>query len=149
MQKTQATPEHAPLAKRRNEKLINRWCFLLEQGRQELHLRQWFIAASYYQQALSVAETLFSASLCKSCALRCYMRTLVEYAYITCKINGPESMDFLGQVATVTLSAYMPMQAIDKLLVPVMNLKSYSDQEQDVWINQLFVEDVLQRSQLH
>lgn len=133
----------------RNEQLIQRWHFLLEQGRSELHLRQWFIAASYYQQAMSVAESLFAASLCKSCALRCYTRTLIEYVYVVCKINGAESVELMEQAATLTLSAYVPMSLVEKLLAPLTEIKNRSDAERELWLNQLFAEDASYRRRLH
>lgn len=149
MHNVQVLPQQMSSVNESNEQLFHRWCFLLEQGRRELHVRQWFIADNYYLQAMLIAESLFSSSLCKSCALRCYMRTLIEYAYVNCKMNGPDSLDFLGQVATVTLARYTPMPLIDKLLEPLDYLKLYSDDERDLWINQLFVGDVLHANQLH
>lgn len=133
----------------RTEKLIYRWLFLLEQGRSELHLKQWFIASSYYQQAMQVAESLFAASLCKNCALRCYMRTLVEYAYVICKIQGEDSIELLEQAATLTLSCYVPMDSIDKFLEPLFTLKNQSDAERELWLNRLFAGDAIYKQQLH
>lgn len=140
---------HAMSIRDENEQRVYRWSFLLEQGRSELHLHQWFIASSYYQQAMLVAESLFIASPCRSCALRCYMRTLVEYAYVLCKISGPESLDLLEEVATLTLSSYAPMPCIDKVLEPLTRLKRNSDIERDLWINQLLAEDAIYKHQLH
>lgn len=133
----------------RNEQLIHQWSFLLEQGRSELHLRQWFLAANYYQQAMSIAESLFAASLCKNCALRCYTRTLVEYAYVICKINGPESLELMEQAATLTLSAYVPMSLVEKLLFPITEIKTRSDADRELWLNQLFAEDASYKKRLH
>lgn len=96
-----------------------------------------------------VAESLVIASPCRSCALRCYMRTLIEYAYVLCKISGPESLDLLEEVATLTLSSYAPMPCIDKVLEPLVRLKRNSDIERDLWINQLLAEDAIYKHQLH
>ena len=133
----------------RNEKLLRRWGFLLEQGRMELHQRQWFIATCYYQQAMLAAELLFPVSLCKSCALRCYARTLVEYAYVECHINGADNLELIEQAATLTLSAYVPMPCVDKLLAPLASLKCQSETQREQWINQLFAADAQAKQQLH
>lgn len=139
----------SPVSREQSKQLIQRWSFLLEQGRSELHLKQWFIASGYYQQALLVAESLFAASLCRNCALRCYMRTFMEFAYITSRIHGPESLELLEQTGTLILSRYLPMESVDKLLQPINSFKHQTDQERELWINQLFVSDAVCRRQVH
>lgn len=136
-------------SREQSKELIRRWSFLLEQGRSELHLKQLFIASGYYQQALLVAESLFAASLCRNCALRCYMRTFMEFAYITSRIHGLESLELLEQTGTLILSRYLPMESVDKLLKPINSFKQQTDQEREVWINQLFVSDAVCRRQVH
>lgn len=139
----------SPLVREVSQLVIQRWSFLIEQGRSELHLKQWFIASSYYQAALSTAETLLAMSSCKHCALRCYLRTLLEYTYVSCKIQGDDSIDLLEQVGALTLSGYLPMQTVEKLLEPLVEFKRHTDADRDLWINRLFVGDAVHRKQVH
>lgn len=149
MNSPQTNQSSATSTRERTEQLIYRWSFLLEQGRSELHMKQWFIASDYYQQALMVAETLFVESQCRNCALRCYLRTLFEYAYIACKIHGTDSVEILEQAATLTLAGYAPMPGIDQILEPLNNLKYMNDVERELWVNQFFALDANCKQQLH
>nr|WP_324258847.1 hypothetical protein [Cellvibrio fontiphilus] len=137
------------LARERRELLIQRWSFLLAQGRTELHLKQWFIASAYYQEALLTVEALLATSSCKNCALRCYLRALFECTYISSKIHGDDSIELLEQAGALILSGYLPMQTIEKLLEPLAELKRYNDADRDLWINRFFAGDAAHRKQLH
>jgi hypothetical protein len=130
-------------------KAIYRWKYLLDNARGELHAQEWFAAVDAYQEAYSQAELLIHIADCKNCAIKNYIRTLLEYGYSLCKTNQSASLLHLIDLARQTLDCYATAALTYELLTPVMSLVQASDYQQDVWINQLFAEDAQQQWAVH
>jgi hypothetical protein len=130
-------------------KAIYRWKYLLDNARSELHAQEWLAAVDAYQEAYSQAELLIHIADCKNCAIKNYVRTLLEYGYSLCKTNQSTSLLHLIGLARQTLDCYATAALTCKLLTPVMSLVQANDYQQDVWINQLFAEDAQQQWAVH
>lgn len=131
------------------EDTINRWYFLLENSRQELHAGRWKEAVVSYHAAYTEAELLVFISDCKNCAVKNYLRTLVEYSYALCKIDKAEQLSDLIAHACYTLNTCLTEALTLKLLQPLRGMRSSSDDERDLWMNQLFAEEAVHRKQVH
>lgn len=135
--------------KKQIEDTINRWYFLLESSRQELHAGRWQEAVINYRAAYTEAEMLVFISDCKNCAVKNYMRTLAEYCYALCKIDRAEQLSDLIAHAWYTLNTCITEALTLKLLQPLRAMESSSDDERDLWMNQLFAEEAVNRKQVH
>lgn len=135
--------------KKQIENTINRWYFLLGNGRHALHAGHWQEAAINYRAAYIEAELLVFISDCKNCAVKNYMRTLAEYCYALCKIDKAEQLSDLIANAWYTLNTCLTEVLTLKLLQPLRDMEFSSNDERDLWINQLFAEEAVYRKQVH
>lgn len=135
--------------KKQIEDTINRWYFLLENSRQELHAGRWQEAVLSYHAAYAEAELLVFISDCKNCAVKNYLRTLVEYSYALCKIDKAEQLSDLIVQAWYTLNTCLTEALASRLLQPLRSMEYATSTERDVWINQLFAEEAVHRKQVH
>lgn len=141
--------ETESIHKKQIEDTINRWYFLLENGRHELQLGRWQEAVLNYRSAYTEAELLVFISGCKNCAVKNYMRTLVEYCYALCKIDSSEQLSDLTAHAWYTLNTCVTEALTLKLLQPLRAMESSSDDERDLWMNQLFAEEAVHLNKVH
>lgn len=147
---TEKTQTVATLAQKNYvEETINRWYFLLEYSRGELHAGHWQQAVVSYHRAHQEAELLVSISDCKNCAVKGYVRTLIEYSYALCKVDDVKRLaDLIGH-AEHTLSIYVTRELVSTLLQPLRNIGFATHAERDLWMNQLFAEEAQHRKQVH
>ncbi len=128
---------------------IHRWRYLLDGARRELHAQDWRAAVDAYQEAHSQAELLIHIADCKNCAIKNYVRTLLEYGYSLCQTNQSGALLRLLDIARQTLDCYATATLSQQLLKPLFSLLDANNQQRDLWINQLFVEDALQQRAVH
>ena len=102
-----------------------------------------------YQEAHSQAELLIHIADCKNCAIKNYVRTLLEYGYSLCQTNQSGALLRLLDIARQTLDCYATATLSQQLLKPLFSLLHANNQQRDLWINQLFVEDALQQRAVH
>lgn len=131
------------------ENMINRWHFLVETARRELHSAAWQQAANHYREAHLQAEFLLIISDCKNCAIQCYMRTLMEYAYALRKAGQKTLISDLAAQAWYALNAYTTESLAVQLLQPLHEMEYATSQACEIFINQLFFEDATYRYQVH
>lgn len=129
--------------------MINRWCFLVETARRELHAAAWPQAANRYREAHFQAEFLLIISDCKNCAIKCYMRTLMEYAYALRKAGQKKLLSDVVAQAWCALNAYTTESLAAQLLKPLHDMESATSQAWEIFINQLFFQDAEYRYQVH
>lgn len=131
------------------EQSIHRWRFLLAEARTQLHAQKWPAAIQGYQDAHSLAEFLVHIADCKNCAIKNYMRTLIEYGYSLCKNNQRELLVHLIDLARQTLACYTTPALSQQLLLPIIAMETASHSQRDLWVNQLFVSDAQQYGAVH
>lgn len=128
---------------------IYRWRFLLDESRTQLHAQQWTAAVNCYQDAYGLAEMLLHIADCKNCAIKNYMRTLLEYGYSLCKNNQRELLVHIIDLARQTLACYVTPALSRQLLQPVLAMEKANHNQQDLWVNQLFAKDAAQYGIVH
>ena len=131
------------------EQSIYRWRFLLDGARAQLHAQNWTAAANAYQDAHGIAEFLIHIADCKNCAIKNYMRTLIEYGYSLCKNDQLALLSRLIDLARKTLDCYTTPTLAQQLLKPILALEKASQRQRDMWINQLFASDAVQQGVVH
>lgn len=128
---------------------INRWRFLLADARAALHAQDWPAAVDGYQDTYRMAEFLLHIADCKNCAIKNYVRTLVEYGYSLCKNNQRELFTHLIEFARHTLACYATPKLVRQLLQPIVAMETACHSRQDVWIGQLFKSDAMHSGAVH
>lgn len=131
------------------ERTIHRWQFLLTGARAKLHAQDWSTAIDTYQDAHALAEFLVHIHDCKNCAIKNYVRTLIEYGYILCKSGRAGMLSQLIELAHQTLLCYTTPRLAEQLLKPVLSLVEANNWQRDLWINQLFAGDAVQHGIVH
>ncbi len=138
-----------PADSKHTENMINRWYRLVEAARRELHSESWKQATAFYRDAYLQAELLLVVSNCKNCAIKCYMRTLIEYGYALRKIGERALLSELVVHGWHALNAQVSESLVIQLLEPLRTLEYASNKECEIFINQLFIEDAVNKQQLH
>lgn len=131
------------------EQSIYRWRFLVAEARAHLHAQDWITAVEAYKDAHAVAEFLVHIADCKNCAVKNYVRTLIEYGYSLCKNNQAEMFSPLIEVAQQTLAHYATPRLSQQLLRPVLAMEKAEQIQRDLWINQLFASDAVLQGTVH
>lgn len=131
------------------EQSIYRWRFLLAEARTRLHAQDWTTAVDAYKDAHGVAEFLVHIGDCKNCAVKNYVRTLIEYGYSLCKNNQAAVFNGLIEIARQTLAHYTTPKLSQQLLQPILALENAGQLQRDLWINQLFAGDAIQQGHVH
>ena len=114
-----------------------------------MHAGRWQEAVINYRAAYTEAEMLVFISDCKNCAVKNYIITLAEYCYVLCKIDKAEQLPDLIAHAWYTLNTCLTEVLTLKLLQPLLGMEFSSNDERDLWMNQLFAEEAVQRKQIH
>jgi hypothetical protein len=131
------------------EQSIYRWRFLLAEARTQLHAQDWIMAVEAYKDAHGMAEFLVHIADCKNCAIKNYVRTLIEYGYSLCKNNQAAMFTPLIEVAQQTLNHYATPRLSQLLLQPILALEKAGQSQRDLWVNQLFASDAVQQGNVH
>lgn len=101
------------------------------------------------KNAYTEAELLVFISDCKNCAVKNYLRTLVEYSYALCKIDKAEQLSDLIAHAWCNLNTCFTEALTLQLFRLLRAMKFSSNDERDLWMNQLFAEEAVHRKQIH
>ncbi len=131
------------------EQSIYRWRFLVAEARAHLHAQDWITAVETYKDAHGVAEFLVHIADCKNCAVKNYVRTLIEYGYCLCRNNQAAMFTPLIEVARQTLAHYTTPRLSQQLLQPVLAMENAGQIQRDLWINQLFASDAALHGTVH
>lgn len=106
---------------------------------QQLESLAWPAAQREYERAYGLAEQLLVQSPCKNCAIKAYVRTLVEYALVLHKL-GMQSQ--LGAIRAISLHSLQPLLGSIKatqLLRPLADIQRANEAQVELWLGRLMI----------
>lgn len=139
----------ATLKREQLEHMTNAWSEMLSEARKSLFGQQWQPAVTQYWRAYGMAEQLLKESLCKNCAIKGYIRTLVELAYVLRKNQQEEKLSAIAELAKPTWDVQLTVALSQELIAIITNIAYAPIVQIDVWIDGLFAMDVAATQPLH
>lgn len=133
------------------EQAIRQWHQQHQQAWHKLTSLAWQDARVHYARAYEWAETLLQQSPCKSCAIKAYVRTLVEYGLVMRKLEQmPATSAVLSQqlalsglrtIACHSLEALLGQARARQLLAPLADIQRATPVQIDQWLGRLLLSD--------
>jgi len=131
------------------ERSTNEWSENLHEARKSLFNEQWPIAVIRYWSAYGIANRLLKESLCKNCAIKGYIRTLVELAYVLRKNKQQEKLSAIIDLARPAWEIHLSSTLAQELIAIVTNIAYAPVVQIDAWIEGLFAMDSTAAQPLH
>lgn len=131
------------------ERFTNQWSERLCVARKFLFSQEWQEAVNHYWQAYDIAERLLKEPLCKNCAIKGYIRTLAELAYVMRKNQQQQKLPAIIELAQPVWRAQLTSTLVQELIAIVTNIAYAPIAQIDVWIDALFAMDTAVNQPLH
>lgn len=132
-----------------SENAISDWYNSIKASRHYLLTENWGLAISSYERSFQIATHLLILANCKNCAIKGYMRTSLEYAYVLRKLQDMNSLGRLSLVVRNTMIEHTNPQTGDALLQPFWDVSNQPETIIDGWMAQLFCMDSEIQKSLH
>lgn len=131
------------------ELTTHQWSEQLNAARKSLFAQEWQLAVTQYWQTYGVAEQLLKESLCQNCAIKGYIRTLAELAYVMRKNQQQQKLPAIIELAQPVWRAQLTATLAQELVAIVTNIAYAPIVQIDAWIEGLFAMDVAATQPLH
>lgn len=131
------------------EQSITHWNEMIHEARSYLLNQTWQQAAKQYWRVYPIAEQLLKESFCKNCAIKGYIRTLVELAYVLRKNQQQEKLSAIMELAKPLWLRELNPVLIEELIAIVTNITYAPIAQIDIWMEGLFAMDEAVNQPLH
>lgn len=125
------------------------WSKNISQARKSLFACEWQQAVGEYWQVYAMAEQLLKEPLCKNCAIKGYIRTLAELAYVMRKNQQQQKLPAIIELAQPVWRVQLTATLIEELIAIVTNIAYAPIAQIDAWIDGLFAMDDAASQPLH
>ncbi len=123
------------------ELAIRQWQQQHQHAWRQLASLAWPEALVQYACTYQWAETLLQQSPCKPCAIKAYVRTLVEYGLVLCKSGQAQQLPGLRTLSGHSLEALLGQARARQLLKPLADIHRATPAQVDHWIGQLLLSE--------
>ncbi|ACE85160.1 hypothetical protein [Cellvibrio japonicus] len=122
-------------------KAVEEWYRQQSLAWQQIISLNWPRALAEYERSYTCAEFMLQQAPCKCCAVKAYVRTVVEYALVLHKTN---QQPLLAQLRVMSLHSLQPMLGMAhavQLLKPLRDIQRAATAQVDHWIGLLLMAD--------
>lgn len=131
------------------EQAIQQWNASLDLARTFLVAQEWPNAVRHYWQVYPMAERLLKNELCKDCAIKGYIRTLVELSYALRKNQQQEKLSAMLELTKPTMHTQLSPASAQELIAIMSSIAYAPIQEIDRWVEGLFAIDEAMHQPVH
>lgn len=132
-----------------SENAISDWYNSIKISRNYLLTENWRLAISSYERSFQIATHLLILANCKNCAIKGYMRTSLEYAYVLRKTQDVHALGKLSLIVKNTMIEHTDQETGHCLLQPLWDVSNQPEIVIDGWMAQLFCMDSEIQKNLH
>ena len=133
----EALPIAAPAIK--GADIASRWQQQQQRALRQLASLAWPQAQREYALAQGLAEQLLIESTCKGCAIKAYIRTLIEYALVLHKVEQLATLRSMRLLSLHSLQALLGRAKAVQLLQPLADIQRATPAQVELWLGRMLL----------